>query len=181
MSNVLNRTTKVFLESVNTPDYAPADWIVNPDMSGVSGVPVERWVIEGDTVRAMTTAEADAALLVTKAVQKGIELERQLVLLMAVRYAPHRQELLILLYNEALAKNWINRASYIKAGLDWMFQCLDLFYVKEAELTVCTTLTQVEAVTWSFAGLIASDPEVTVKGALDLDGESSSSSSSSSV
>jgi hypothetical protein len=46
MSNVLNRTTMVYLESVNTPDFSPTEWIVNPDLSQVTGVPSKYWVIE---------------------------------------------------------------------------------------------------------------------------------------
>ena len=63
MADVLNRTTKTLLRSVNTPNYPTAQWIIDPDLSAVSGVPVEEWVIEGDAVRAMTTAEKDAQLL----------------------------------------------------------------------------------------------------------------------
>ena len=67
MADVLNRTTKTLLRSVNTPDYPVAQWIVGPDLSAVTGVPAEEWIIEGDAVRAMTTAEKDAQLLdVTK-------------------------------------------------------------------------------------------------------------------
>ena len=63
MADVLHRTTKVLLRSMNTPDYPTAQWIISPDLSAVSGVPAEEWVIEGDAVRAMTTAEKDAQLL----------------------------------------------------------------------------------------------------------------------
>jgi hypothetical protein len=87
---------------------------------------------------------------------------------MAERYAPHRQSILILLYNEALTKGWTNRANYVKTGLDWMKQCLDLFYLKRVELGACVTLAQVEAVTWDFASLIASDPNITIEAALAI-------------
>lgn len=60
MADVLNRTTKQLLRSVNSPDYDPADWIINPDLSGVSGVPVVYWKIDGDTVSEMSQAEKDA-------------------------------------------------------------------------------------------------------------------------
>jgi len=61
MSNVLNRVTKVFIESVNTPDYPIADWIVGPDLSAVSGFPPKYWTINADdTVTLMTVAEQAA-------------------------------------------------------------------------------------------------------------------------
>jgi hypothetical protein len=52
MSTVLNRTTKELIESANTPDYSPDEWIINPDMSAVAGLPPNQWVIDGDTVSA---------------------------------------------------------------------------------------------------------------------------------
>ena len=59
MANVLNRTTLQYLISVNTPDYPDTDWIINPDMSGLSEQ-YPFWVLEGDVVRDMTTEEKSA-------------------------------------------------------------------------------------------------------------------------
>ena len=57
MANVLNRATKQFIRSVNTPDYDPAAWIINPDVSKVVGVPTKYWDIQGNTVSEMDAAE----------------------------------------------------------------------------------------------------------------------------
>lgn len=57
MANVLNRITGEYLKSVNTPDYSTTDWIINPDLSGVSGVPVRYWKIAEDAVSEMTELE----------------------------------------------------------------------------------------------------------------------------
>jgi putative cell wall-binding protein len=32
MGNVLNRVTKEYLKSVNTPDYNPEEWVINPSL-----------------------------------------------------------------------------------------------------------------------------------------------------
>jgi hypothetical protein len=53
MAAVLNRTTKVYLSSANTPDYPESDWIRNPDMSAVTGWPSKYWIITGDVVSLM--------------------------------------------------------------------------------------------------------------------------------
>jgi hypothetical protein len=70
MANVLNRTTKQFLASVNTPDYSEADWIVNPDLTAVAGYPSKYWDIQGDAVvlldDAGRTASAEAEAVVVK-------------------------------------------------------------------------------------------------------------------
>lgn len=58
--DVLNRTTKEFLESVNTPDYPLIDWIHDPDLSSVIGWDSKYWLITGDIVSLMSEAERDA-------------------------------------------------------------------------------------------------------------------------
>jgi len=60
MADVLNRTTRELLRSVNTPDYPAADWIASPDLSAVAGFPTWKWVIEGDTIRPPTASELAA-------------------------------------------------------------------------------------------------------------------------
>lgn len=57
MANVLNRISKAYLQSVNTPDFDELEWIINPDLTAVEGVPPCYWVIEGDAVREMTVEE----------------------------------------------------------------------------------------------------------------------------
>ena len=60
MSNVLHRTTKQFRRSVNTPDFDPADWIINPDVGAAIGFPTKYWLISGDAVSLMDQAARDA-------------------------------------------------------------------------------------------------------------------------
>lgn len=45
MASVFNKTTNQYLESVNTPDYDPVDWIINPDVSALKNqnVPRQYW------------------------------------------------------------------------------------------------------------------------------------------
>ena len=63
MSSVFNRTDGRFIESVNTPDFDPADWIINPDLSAVAGNPVRYWIIDppgSNTIRLATAGEQTA-------------------------------------------------------------------------------------------------------------------------
>ena len=57
MANVINRITRQYLKSVNTPDYPEKDWIRNPILPNCD--PSE-WIIEGDLVRETTQSEKDA-------------------------------------------------------------------------------------------------------------------------
>ncbi len=60
MSNFLNRATKVYLLSVNDPDYPLSDWIKNPDLSAVAGFASKYWIITGDAVSLMNQSQRDA-------------------------------------------------------------------------------------------------------------------------
>ena len=60
MASVLNRTTREYRRSVNTPEYPVQDWIIDPDLSAVTGVPSRYWVITGDVVTEMDQAAKDA-------------------------------------------------------------------------------------------------------------------------
>lgn len=80
MATVLNRTVgltapyrKQLLTSVNTPDYSVSEWILNPDLSSVEGVPDVYWDISGDSVTAVDQATRDAR----DAEIAALELERR--------------------------------------------------------------------------------------------------------
>jgi hypothetical protein len=60
MANVLNRTTKQYIPSADTPAYPTAQWIHNPDLSAVIGFASKYWTISGDTVSLMNQAARDA-------------------------------------------------------------------------------------------------------------------------
>lgn len=60
MATVLNRSTKELLDSVHTPDYDTPEWLINPDLSAVEGVPNKYWSIHGDDVTEMTPEEKAA-------------------------------------------------------------------------------------------------------------------------
>lgn len=60
MADVLNRTTLELRQSVHTPDFDPADWLIAPDLSAVAEVAPRYWKLEGDSVVPMTRVERDA-------------------------------------------------------------------------------------------------------------------------
>ena len=60
MSDVVNRTTRQYRKSVNTPDFPVIDWIINPDVSAVIAFPNKYWVITGDLVSLMDQTARDA-------------------------------------------------------------------------------------------------------------------------
>lgn len=62
MANVIKKVanadgTHTYLESVNTPEYPTADWLINPDVSALSAVPRKHWKVSGASVVEMSVAE----------------------------------------------------------------------------------------------------------------------------
>lgn len=60
MSTVLNKVTMELLASVNTPDYPPESFIINPDLKAVAGIEPKYWKIDKGQVVPMDTAEKTA-------------------------------------------------------------------------------------------------------------------------
>jgi hypothetical protein len=61
MSNAFNKLTGELRESINTPDYDPAEWAINPDLSAVDGIPLRYLKLgPGDTVVEMSASEKSA-------------------------------------------------------------------------------------------------------------------------
>lgn len=88
MADVLHRSTLEYRKSVNTPDFSPADWIINPDLSAIKGVARKYWRIDGDRVVEMTAQEkaaADRAELDTSKPGKLECLRRQVLARLASR------------------------------------------------------------------------------------------------
>lgn len=63
MASVFHRTDGIYFPSVNTPDFDPATWIINPDTTAVAGQPTKYWIIDppgSDTIRLADAAEQAA-------------------------------------------------------------------------------------------------------------------------
>lgn len=60
MADVLHRTTREYLKSVHEPNYPVQDWIINPDLSNVTGYSSKYWIVTGDVVTLMDQGQRDA-------------------------------------------------------------------------------------------------------------------------
>jgi len=169
MSNVLNRTTKDYLESVNTPDYPIADWIISPDLSDVAGVPSRYWKIVGDTVSEMNQSEkdaVDAALVPGAKVAKKEELKNDGdSLVVSRRYSDSVKDSLNIMYSESLRMR-PNRVSYLKPWVSWIDEVDTEVKTKQESVDLQTALDDVNGITIDSSTLISHDPEITIAGAL---------------
>ncbi len=86
MGSVINRTTYEYLESVNSPDYPTGDWLHNPDVSALSAVPREYWIVDGEAVREMTTGEKDSNHLAAHKAEKCLAIDARTDALIAAGF-----------------------------------------------------------------------------------------------
>ena len=104
MANVINKSTLKYLTSVNTPDYDPGEWIINPVLPKCESK-YWKYVSSSNTIKEMTElqkaavdqAEADAA------VQAAIDLKDINIQLPKVNKAAHLVDLDLI--NELRAAN----------------------------------------------------------------------------
>jgi len=166
MATVLHRTNKEVLYSVNTPDYSDVDWIINPDLVYVLGVPKKYWKITGDVVSEMNQSEkdiVDAALLPqTKIDRKNFLRTSADNLIINQGYTIEKQLTLNTLYaNSTQIKS--NRYKYINDWALWIELINQEVKTKQDLVDAQTTIDDVNSIILDSSTLIAADPGVTLK------------------
>lgn len=166
LGKVINRTTKEIKVPVHTPDYSVTDWIVDPDLSAVDGVPVKYWKITGDVISGMDQSEKDAvdlaAVPAAKANKKKSLKGRSDSFIESQGYTSSIKERFLSMY----AEGKLNRVKYIQPFIDWLEQIDNEVIVKQSDVDAASTLAEVNAIALDTATLAAADPQITIDGAL---------------
>lgn len=170
MATVLHRISKDVLYSVNTPDYSDVDWIINPDLVLVYGVPKKYWKITGDVVSEMNQSEkdiVDAALLPqTKIDRKNFLRTSADNLILNQGYTIEKQLALNTLYaNSTQIKS--NRYKYINDWALWIELINQEVKTKQDLVDAQTTIDDVNSIILDSSTLIVADPGVTLKGTIE--------------
>jgi len=170
MSDVLQRTTKEQRFSVNTPDYPTVTWIINPDLSGVIGVPKKYWKITGDVVSEMNQSEKDAVdavllpgVKVTRKTQLQVDADN---LIENQGYTDGIQRSLLAFYSKEKGAR-ANKAKYLRDWNDWVEQVDTNVSDKQSLVDDATTINGVNAINLDSGALIAADPVVTLAVAIN--------------
>lgn len=85
MSTVVNKRSFEVIEHANTPEYDPAEWLINPDLSRVRGVDKKYWYIKDGQLHEMDADlkrkldDASLGEIKAKAIQQ-VEEETRLML-----------------------------------------------------------------------------------------------------
>lgn len=92
------------------------------------------------------------------------KLEEETLKLVDIHYAEHRQRTLTYLMIEA----GTNRKAYIREVWTWITSVFTYYYSKEDEINAAADDASLDAISWNFSDLTASDPQHTIKGALEI-------------
>jgi len=173
MSTVFHRTTLERRGNVSAASFDPGVWLADPDLTPVAGVPDEYWKIVGDSVVEMAPAEKaaqDAQLLADAKKARLYEFETKAIGYTAEHYDQSAQTMLLALVDEAkrLAPPLVNREAYIQPALNWVKTAVGYYIQKGQEVMAQGTIAAVQAVVYDLAQFDASDPGVTVPGALSI-------------
>ena len=172
MSDVLNRSTLELLRSVNTPDYPEAQWVINPDLSPVAGVPKKYWKLVGDVLQPMSAVErapidASDLSLLKQAARQGIITDAQTTIDAA--YSAMDIGVLSMLLTQALKQSLANRQAYIFQVMTWMRSVITYRNQSIIAVNAAADAAALAALSFSFVPPnIAADPQVTVAGALAI-------------
>lgn len=184
MADLIHRTQRDYrgyllrLFSVNTPNYGTNDWLVNPDLSDVSGVDEKYWKVTGvapaGSVEEMDAGEKLAVdnneLTSAKATRKAqliVEKENYV----SSRYTTGIQSSFNSLSKRRRKKP--NRGSYLSSYYVWLEQVDQELSTKQADVDAASDVSSVNAVSLDTATLDGLDPGVSLDVALGVTDDNS--------
>lgn len=173
MATVFDRATLERREGVPAASYDPAGWLIDPDLSAVTGVPDDYWKIVGNAVVEMSVAEKtakDAQILGIEKKSRLYEFEIAVDSYTHEHYDLPAQRMLIALLDESrrLAVPLLNREMYIQGALNWIKTVVGYYCQQGGTVMAQATSAGVAAVALNLAQFDASDPHVSVPGALSF-------------
>ena len=117
MATVVNKTTLQVIKSVNTPEYDPSEWLINPD---IPDAPKRHWKVSGDNLTLKTAsqiASADAEWLSQVKSDKKDEFKEEL----GEAWIDEGQELLYAAQDNVDAATTEDEVSAMELNLDaWL-------------------------------------------------------------
>tara|TARA_R100001530_G_scaffold22267_1_gene18346 strand:- start:13 stop:570 length:558 start_codon:yes stop_codon:yes gene_type:complete len=170
VSTVVNKQTFEIKLSVNTPDYSPSEWLINPT---IPQAPKRYWIVDGNelTIKDATgQATADAEYLVSQKESRKNELETEHLEELETRYPAHRREALQLLLTEAMITGNIERAEYIGQAVAWAEQGRTDLYTVQDQVDAAVTPEEANTQTLNLEDWLAVDPKISVRTAEAIDG-----------
>lgn len=167
MATAINRTTYELHTGVQAASYDTNDWLVDPDLSAVSGVDPRLYVVDGETVRAANATEEQAVVNAWIPFRTEALIDDAFEFIFE-HYPRYAQDTLFLLYRLANKTGLTNRANYISQMDMWAADVLSEYMYRSSLLPSQTTLAALEAVELDLEEFDDSDPLVSTTGALQI-------------
>ena len=164
MATVVNRVTGQVHVSVNTPDYPPDDYLINPV---IPSEPRGHWQLP--ILGSVILLKPSTEILAARKTSRKDELAAEYKAALDQCYTPAQQLKFIALL--AAPGNNVERTTYISQGLTWEAQgaALCLFPAQD-QVDAATTLEEVDAVKLATTVWLANDPRISVRTAEGING-----------
>lgn len=161
MATVVSKSTFRVLRSVNTTDYPPSEWWINPDLPAA---PDYYWKAGADGPVEMDAGEraaVDLSRLATRKVDRSAEIAAYAASLFSERYPEFRQQKYAIMLTQAYADGLTNRVNYIRQLGAWSDEAMTAAFTAEQQIAACATIEQVNAIELDESWL-ANDPGVSL-------------------
>ena len=168
MSTVVNRSTLQVKVSVNTPEYDPSEWLIDPSLPDA---PKRYWIVEGDDLREATDEEKspiNAEYLAEQKEARKQELREQYNEALESRYQTRTLLYASYLLTKAMASMNDEAVEYLASLAQWVEDGDVLVEAAEELIESSETPEDVQAVSLTLASWLAADPKVSTRAARKL-------------
>ena len=168
MSTVVHRQTLEVRESVNTPEYALSEWLINPT---IPNAPKRYWIVESDDLREATDEEKgpiDVEYLSEQKEARIQELREQYEDALDSRYKTRTLLYASYLLTKAMASMEEETVEYLSGLAQWVEDGDVLVEAAEELIESCETADDVQAVSLTLTSWLAADPKVSTRAARKL-------------
>ena len=121
-----------------------------------------------DTALATYMADLDTYLLEPSRETRKLRISKASANFIDEIYPSFRRELFIALAEEARNSGLTNRAAYIGQMLTWVKTVVSSVLALEDSLDAATTIEEISAINFDSAPFLATDPQITVRGAMAI-------------
>jgi len=168
MSIVAHRITLIVLYSVDTPEYDPSEWLINPT---IPDAPKRYWIVDGDDLREATEEEKgpiDVEYVAQQKESRIQELREQYNEALDSRYETRTLLYASYLLTKAMASMNDEAVDYLASLAQWVEDGDVLVEAAEELIESSTTAEDVQAVSLTLTSWLDADPKVSTRAARKL-------------
>ena len=168
MSIVVHKITLQVKYSVNTPEYDPTEWLIDPD---IPDAPKRYWIVEGDDLREATEEEKgpiDVEYLAQQKEQRIQELREQYNEALDSRYATRTLLYASYLLTKAMASMDEGVVEYLGGLAQWIEDGDVLVETAEGLVASSETPEDAQSVSLTLTSWLNADPKVSTRTARNM-------------